>query len=104
MSEALAVVETTQPTALTPKTPADLELSALQSYLTSWQQGGSQIVTFSAKGIFHIADELRISVTESHVKETSDGSGYYFTATAENPHTGRTFVAHVYQSATRYFD
>ena len=72
----------------------------LQSYLTSWLQGGSQIVTFSAKGIFHIADELGISVTESDVKETSDGSGYYFTAKAENLHTGRTFVAHVYQSAT----
>lgn len=72
----------------------------LQSYLTSWLQGGSQIVTFSAKGIFHIADELGISVTESDVKETSDGSGYNFTAKAENLHTGRTFVAHVYQSAT----
>ena len=72
----------------------------LQSYLTSWLQGGSQIVTFSAKGIFHIADELGISVTESDVKETSDGSRYHFTAKAENLHTGRTFVAHVYQSAT----
>lgn len=81
------------------RTHADLELGVLQSYLTSWQQGGSTVTTFSARGIFHIADELNLSIVESTFRETSDGGGFYFTATAENLNTGRRFIAHVYQSA-----
>lgn len=91
MSDELAVIETEQPTALAPRTYADLELSVLQSYLTQWQQGGSTVTTFSARGIFHIAEELNLSIVDSTFRETSDGKGYTFSATAENLNTGRKF-------------
>ena len=100
MSDELAVIETEQPTALAPRTYADLELSVLQSYLTQWQQGGSTVTTFSARGICHIAEELNLSIVDSTFRETSDGKGYTFSATAENLNTGRKFIAHVFQPNT----
>ena len=100
-ANAVAVIDDTPTTALAePTKPADLDLAVLSSYLTSWQQGGSTVTTFSARGIFHIADELGISVVENDFKETSNGKGFYFTAKAEHLATGRTFIAHVYQPAT----
>ena len=78
-------------------TPAELDNDVLKEYISTWRQGSGEVQTFSATGLQHIAQSLGISIVENTFKECTNG-GFYFTAKAENLHTGQTYIAHVWQS------
>ena len=79
-------------------TYTDLEVDVLKSYLTSWTQGGGNVTTFTARGIFFMAQQLGISIVENSYVETSDGKAFYLSATAENTHTRLRYTANIRQS------
>ena len=70
-------------------TPEELDTEVLRSYLTSWRQGGAEIVSFSARGIEHFSQLLGLSIVETKFEESSDGQSFYITAVSENLQTGQ---------------
>ena len=60
-------------------------------------QSGKRINDFDAHGIRKMCGDVGIGVVSNKVKETSDGKGWYVTATAKCIYTGRTNTAGVWQ-------
>ena len=79
-------------------TPDELDPELLKPYLTSWKQGGADIVSFSARGIEHLSQLLGLSIVETNFEETKDGKGFYITAVSENLQTGQRATSVVEQS------
>ena len=78
-------------------TPDELSTEVLRSYLTSWKQGGAEIVSFSARGIEHFSQLLGLSIVETKFEESPDGSGFYITAVSENLQTGQRATGAIWQ-------
>ena len=74
----------------------NIKLETIKDYVRPYQLDGGLMRKFTAKGVQHLALMLGVSITKSEYKETSDGRGLYFSATAETK-TGQSYIAHVFQ-------
>ena len=78
----------------------NIKLETIKDYVRPYQIDGGLMRKFTAKGVQHLAQILRISIVESEYKETSNGKGLYFTTKAQTAN-GQSYIAHVFQAYER---